>query len=620
MSFAHMDEAKERIRESVEITDLVGSYMSLRRQGPNLVGLCPWHNDSKPSFNVSPSRQTWRCWVCNVGGDIFSFVMRYEGVEFNEALGMLADRAGIELPKASGRGPGTSGVSNAPADRDKKRSLLKILDWAEKRFHDALLNSADGAVAREYLQERGITSESIQQYKIGFSPESWSWLYDLARERHIEEKSLLDVGLIGRSEHGKCYDRFRGRVIFPIHDLQGRAIAFGGRILPHNAEDGAKYVNSPETQFFKKRTQLYGLDVVHKDVVTSRAVTVMEGYTDVVMARQLGVLDPVAVLGTALGEGHIKLLKRFVDKVTLVLDGDEAGQKRTNELLNMFISQQMDLRVLTLPDGLDPCDYIAQRGTEAFDALRAQAPDALEQKIQNELRGIDPMRDTHRGHLALENVLEALALVPGTNDKQRSKELLILARLYRTFGVEVEELRKRLTALRGRTRTKRWVEEEPEVAPKAIEVVPESVRELMEILLLAPELAQIVVSEVTSEQFGHSGCEMLFGVIAKFVAGGRVPSFENLMAELQTVEQQSVLVEIDEHARQKAESTAVTPVERWQMWREARLYAKYRVDAAEKRRLLRSSHMNKSEAIDVLESLLASRRAYTKKPDPEEWS
>ena len=613
VSFAQNNEIKERIRESVDIAELVGSYMELRRQGPNYVGICPWHNDTKPSFNVTPSRKTWRCWVCNVGGDIFSFVEKYEGVEFFEAFKMLADRAGIEIPKTGGGYAPPAGET-----REKKRSFLKILEWAEECFHEMLVNDPAGAPAREYLEQRGFTSESIQRYRIGFSRPGWSWLLDLSRDRKFDEQSLVDVGLIKRHERGHCYDFFRGRVMFPIHDLTGRTIAFGGRVLPQDADGTAKYLNSPDTPLFKKRSQLYGLDVVRGEFTKSRSVTVMEGYTDVVMARQLGVMDPVAVLGTALGEGHIKLLQHHVNEVTLVLDGDEAGRKRSNEILNLFISQKLDLRVLTLPDELDPCDYIMREGVEAFDALRSQAPDALEQKLQNELRGIDPLRDTHRGSVALENILEAVALIPRANDRQGTKELLVLSRLARTFQVNEGELRKRLAAKRSRSKTKKWVEEEPAVVEAPPAALPESERELLEILLLAPELAEVVVAEVGPDSLRHARCRALFETIGGCVAKVELPDFETLLAAIDTLEEKSVLVEIDDQARAKAETATSTPFERWQIWLEARLHAKHRQNSAEKRQLLNSKSTNEMEAMNVLQALLEERRGFTKSPDKEE--
>jgi DNA primase len=611
VSFAY-DVAKERIRESVDIAEVIGSYIELRRQGRALRGICPWHDDSKPSLVVTPERQIWRCFVCHIGGDIFSFVMQYEGVEFFDALRMLADKAGIELPKtSSGRG------ASEPGARDKKSSLLQIMKWAEKRFHDMLINGAEASTAREYLAERGINSESVQRYRIGFSPRSWTWLLDLARERQISNASLTEAGLIGRSERGSYYDRFRGRIIFPIRDLQERPIAFGGRILPQWADDGAKYVNSPETPLFKKRSQLYGLNEVRDELAKTRSVTVMEGYTDVVMARQLGVRDAVAVLGTALGEDHVRLLRRFVDQVVLVLDGDEAGRKRANDVLALFLTQGLDLRVLTLPDELDPCDFIAQRGVAGFDELRHAAPDALQHLLQTELAGFDPLRDTHKASRALDNMLTAIASVPRANSEQQSKEMMVLGQLARTFQLHENDIRARLTWIRKRSQTKKWVAEPVEDDDKA-SVVSASERELLEVLLLAPELADVVAKNVEVAQFTHTGCREILQLIFNLQADGRIPDFMTMLTMLETKEGKSLLVEIDHKARDKAETVAVSPADRWKAWHEEIVHARARVDDEQKRKTLKT-HLNETEALDVIKGLLANRRARMKKPNTEEW-
>lgn len=611
MSFAFFDEAKERIRESVEIADLVRSYIELKPKGPNFAGLCPFHRDTTPSLNVTPSRGTWWCYVCNVGGDIFSFVEKIEGVSFPEAVRMLADRAGIDLPKTGRYSP-----EKQAETRDKKRHLLEIAAWAEQLFHDCLLNDSQAVAAREYLEGRGISLESIERYRLGFAPDSWSWLLDEARRRKYEPQNLLDVALVKQNDRGGYYDFFRGRVIFPIHDEQGRPIAFGGRVLPQDADKGAKYLNSADTPLFKKSRQLYGFDVVRSELQLTRTVTVMEGYTDVVMARQMGVMDPVAVLGTAFGEGHIKLLRRFVDRVTLVLDGDEAGRKRTNEMLNLFIANDLDLRVLTLPDELDPCDYVAKFGAQAFTTLTEQAPDALEKKLQSELEGINPLRDTHLASRAIENVLEALALLPRGSDQQRSREMMALARLSRTFQVSDDELRKRLASVRSRQKTRRWVAEEPTVIEPVRREVPAADRELLEILLLAPELAPQVIEEVETAELSHPVCQQVYEVIREQMVAGAELEFRTLLDSLPS-DDQSVLVQIDDESRKKAEAATATPAERWQMWRTSRAHKKYLQQSQEKRGLLQSTEMNDSEALDVLKALWETNKARTQQEKEE---
>ena len=243
---------------------------------------------------------------------------------------------------------------------------------AAQQFQQCLLLAPEAEAARRYVEERGLTPQSVERFGLGFSPDGWQWLLDRARGKGFSPQVLEAVGLCGRSPNtGRYYDRFRGRLIFPIRDVQGRTIAFGGRILPGAAGDNpAKYVNSPETKLFSKSDNLYALDLARQPIAKMRdgekEIVVVEGYTDVIMAHQVGVDHVVAVLGTALGPRHIQLLRRFVDRVILVLDGDEAGQRRTNEILELFVAAQIDLRILTLPEELDPCEFLLERGAETF--------------------------------------------------------------------------------------------------------------------------------------------------------------------------------------------------------------------------------------------------------------
>ena len=359
MSFAPPldQDIKEQIRQATDIVDLVGGYLPLRRQGRIYVGICPWHDDSRPSLQVNPERQSWKCWVCDVGGDVFNFVMQHERIGFREALEMLADRAGIQLRPASR-------PETPPGSPHDKKTLYSAMQWAAQQFHQCLLLAPEAEAARRYVEERGLTPESVQRFGLGFSPEGWQWLLDRARAKGFSVQVLEAVGLCAKSPNsGRYYDRFRGRLMFPIRDVQGRTIAFGGRILPGASGDNpAKYINSPETKLFSKSDNLYALDLARERVTKLREIVVVEGYTDVMMAHQVGVDHVVAVLGTALGPRHIQVLRRFAHRVILVLEGDEAGQRRTNEILELFVAAQIDLRILTLPEEFDPCEFLLERG------------------------------------------------------------------------------------------------------------------------------------------------------------------------------------------------------------------------------------------------------------------
>src|SRR4051812_26567641 len=477
--------------------------MQLRRQGRNFVGLCPWHDDSRPSLQVNPDRQSFKCWVCDYGGDIFSFVMRAENLEFREALELLAERAGIELrrPQLSADADGSTGRPDPSSD---KRVLLRVMAWAEEEFHQCLLTSPEAEPGRQYLSGRGISQETTRRYHLGFAPNRWDWLVERARASEWSPQILERVGLVRRKElGGGHYDWFRGRVMFSIRDGRSRPVAFGGRVLPQLADDRtAKYINSPETPLFSKSRELYALDVAREHFKELGGAIVMEGYTDVLMAQQHGIHNCVAVLGTALGERHLQLLRRYTDSITLVLDGDDAGRRRTNEILDallaLFEKNQIELRILILPEGLDPCDFIATHGSDAFRALIAEAVDALEHKFRAVTNGLDTLIDTHRASQAAEDILAALAQLrpaggsPAAGSATLLREEQMLSRIAHRFHMPEERLRSRLGAIRREAsarpnRSQPTANAQTESALRFADL-PAWDRDLLELMLLEPTM------------------------------------------------------------------------------------------------------------------------------------
>lgn len=456
------DADKERVRQATDIVDLVGGYFPLRRAGSNFVGLCPWHDDSRPSLQVNPSRQSFRCWVCDIGGDVFSFIMRMEGVEFPEAIKMLAERAGIELqPRKRHHG------SRRPGGPDIS-TLRKAMAWTAEQYHRALLQLDEAAPAREYIKERGISDEMVERFQLGFAPMERDWLLRRVGESRSRQKMLETIGILATSDRGgRPYDRFRGRLLFTINDEMGRQVGLGGRLVPGiELNSRAKYINSPETDLFTKNRLLYGLDMAKETMRRSRRALVMEGYTDVIAAHQYGLTDAVAVLGTALGENHLRVLRRYVDHIVLLLDGDEAGQRRTTEVLEMFISRQVDLRVVTLPEGLDPCEYMQEHGIDAMrEFIEANQVDALEHAFQSLTSGIDPLRDIDAADQAMEQLLRIIASAPrlaGTESTaHRMRETRIIGRLAMLFRLDEQIIRDRLVALRRQNSSRQSMRQTP---------------------------------------------------------------------------------------------------------------------------------------------------------------
>jgi len=563
-----MQDAKEQIRQAIDIVDLASSYMALRRQGRGYVALCPWHDDSRPSMQINPERQSFKCWVCDIGGDIFSFLMRIEGIDFREALEMLADRAGIELAPQR-----QQGSQESQFDR---RNLYKAVAWAEQVFHRCLLESPEAEPARQYLLERSISTESIENFQLGFAPHSWDWLTKRAQQVGASPAVLERVGLVGRRQQGDgYYDRFRGRLMFSIRDARSRPIAFGGRVLPGVGEQNpdrpeAKYINSPETPLFNKSAQLYALDLAKDGIKDEQGIVVMEGYTDVIMAHQHGVTNAVAVLGTALGERHVPLVRRFTDQITLVLDGDEAGQKRTmqilDELLALFVAQDINLQILTLQAGADPCDVIASQGREHFQQLLSTAVDALDHKIAAVTNGLASQPSTHATAQAVEEILSTVARALPTGGSASSvalvREQQVFSKLSRQFGVDEDTIRTRLTALRrgknSRDRAK-FSQSKPSTAPT---VSPRSERlllaawekELMELLLHQPQVLPQLAHNLLVEEIVNPFCRRIYQHALSMLEAGEQPSFQRLMATTDDDDEKNVLVECDELGHEKSTS------------------------------------------------------------------
>ncbi len=553
-------DAKEQIRQAIDIVDLVGSVVQLRRQGRGYVGLCPWHDDSRPSLQVDPQRQSFKCWVCDIGGDIFSFIMKTEGVEFPEDLAMLADRAGVTLQKPPRPEAAEAAAPGAAAPPDK-RTLYEAMGWAERQYHECLLNLPEAEPARKYLQDRGITAENIERFHLGFSPTEASWILQRAGGTPARARVLEMIGLLARpAGGGSLYDRFKGRVLFSIRDVQGRPVGLGGRVLPGLSDSPAKYVNSPETPLFSKSHLLYGLDLARETMRKSRTALVMEGYTDCIIAHQFGFTDAVAVLGTALGEGHIRLLKRFADRIVLVLDGDEAGQRRANEVLELFVAQQVDLRILTLPDELDPCEFLLERGGEAFrQLLETETVDALDHAIRAKTHGIDLAHDVHGASQALEQLVAILAKAPrlrqDTTGASRLREAKVLEQLAARFRVPEAEVRRHLTAVRRKAAARSPSSVSPAAgaatAWRAAEKIEPGERELLELLLGHPECWPAAAARLRAEHFLSPACRRIYETCLQLLQAGVQPEFDRLMLELDEPALKNLLIELDQSEQAK---------------------------------------------------------------------
>jgi DNA primase len=431
------------VKEASDIVAVIGSYLALTPAGSLYKGLCPFHHDSRPSLTVDPKWQNFRCWACGKHGDVFTFVQEFEKLDFREALHLLANRAGIKLDESD---PGPS-----------RAHLYEVVRWAAEQYHQCLLDDVLAESARHYLGQRGLTGKTVRGYTLGYAPASGDWLLTQAsKAAGITLQTLEEVGLIARRSGparragSDYYDRFRDRIIFPIRDARGQVVGFGGRVLPGTAaaQRGPKYYNSADTPLFCKSELLYGLDRAREAAAQAGYLALVEGYTDVLMAHQCGVLPVVATMGTALNSKHVQQLRRFTQRVILVFDADAGGATGVERALEILLRHEIDLAIATLPEGMDPCDLILREGPEAFRQVLANAVDALTYQLQRLLRD-----ERNQGVAGRQRVIDSILGLVVTNlasgsDEQRVKEELILAQLANTMDLPHSVVRDRLTQLR----------------------------------------------------------------------------------------------------------------------------------------------------------------------------
>jgi DNA primase len=358
---------REQIRAASDIVDVIGSYLPLKRAGANFTALCPFHKEKSPSFNVNPQKQIFHCFGCHKGGDVFTFVAEYEHIGFMDAVRRLAERAKIPLEFDSTPG--------AQESRHLKDQLLDIHEQLTQRWQSCLANEAAGQVARDYLAKRGVSKEATKLFRIGAAPEAWDDTVNWARNKKFDLATVEKAGLIiHKEETGNYYDRFRGRLMFPICDEQGRVVGFSGRVLSGD-EKTAKYVNSPETPIFTKGKVLFALDKAKRSILDAGCAVVCEGQLDVISCHSRGVTHVVAPQGTALTAQHVQILRRYTNDIILCFDGDNAGRKAAARGFDELVSLSVPFRVAEIPPPEDPDSFLKKSGTNAFFELLVKARD-----------------------------------------------------------------------------------------------------------------------------------------------------------------------------------------------------------------------------------------------------
>jgi DNA primase len=472
-------ESIDEVKRAVDIIEVVSGYVPLKRAGAGYKARCPFHEEKTPSFNVNPERQFFHCFGCGKSGDAISFVMSYEKVEYPDAIRILADKAGVTIRYAEGGGPSAIG----------REDLHKVNAWAAGVFRSLLQKAPEAEPARAFLARRGVSDEAAERFGLGFSMDSWDYLLQRARRAGFDEKLLAAAGLaVERDGKSGCYDRFRGRLIFPIQSPQGKVIAFGARTLK---DEHPKFINSPETAIFSKGRGFYGLHLAKETFEETRAAYIVEGYMDVIVPHQAGVLGLVATLGTSLTREHLKILRRYVDKVVLVFDADAAGRKASERGLDLLLSENVDIFVAELPAGLDPDDVVLKHGPEALRRCLEKPREIFDFLMESLTRKHGGETPAAKARI-VEEMLDRLGQIPDP-----VKQELLLQQLARRFNLEERTLRARL-APGGRAEGGRAEGGAAPVPTSALEV---AARELLACASADPAVAARVRHELPAERY-----------------------------------------------------------------------------------------------------------------------
>ena len=374
MGYGIPQETIERVRAQIDIVQVVSEYLTLKKAGSNFRALCPFHQEKTPSFNVNPAKQIFHCFGCGVGGNVFGFLMRQEGFTFPEAVRFLADRVGIQIKEQR----------RAPGEEDLRERLFELHEYARRFYAQCLIKSPKAEGAREYLERRSLSGDTIKGFSLGFAPREWDMFISAALKKKFSRELLLQAGLVKKSAEGRVYDAFRNRIMFPIWGLSGKVIAFGGRTLEENQP---KYINSPETPIYHKGGILYNLNRAKKSISAESSVIVVEGYTDAIRLAISGVENVVASSGTAFTRAQARLIKRYAGEVVLVFDSDTAGITAAGRGIEVLLGEDLAVRAAVLPSGKDPDEFVLENGAEAFRDAVGGAKNFLEFHIESALTG-----------------------------------------------------------------------------------------------------------------------------------------------------------------------------------------------------------------------------------------
>ncbi len=499
----------DQVRSSASIVDVVSGYLPLKKKGKDFSALCPFHNEKTPSFYVSEVKQIFKCFGCGAGGDVFGFIMRMEGLNFHESIQHLAQSLGISLPASSPRAKGQS---------DQRSRWLKLMKTASAFFRSSLRSESGPNPAADYLRGRGIGPEAAQAYGIGFAPAGNALLRHALGEGYSKQDAI-DCGLAKANDNGEVYSYFRNRVIFPIREPSGRIIAFGGRIL---GEGKPKYLNSPETEIYSKSRTLFGLDLARDEIRRRDAVILVEGYFDCVIPHQAGVRNIVASLGTSLTCEHAHALRRYTRNVFINYDPDPAGTNAALRSIELLLEEGFQIRVVELPDGLDPDDFIRDRGVEAYRERISSASPYLDFALTRLMQEQDDPYSPRAKQEIVTRILSLILKIP-----ERIERAEHLKRVAHRLGIQEELLLAQFRKMPQRARADR-IDGPAEL--RRLDDVPLWERVLLA-ALFEPEFSQQILEGIEDGMLNGLISEQAFRTVLQIRRSGMEPTLPRLRAE-----------------------------------------------------------------------------------------
>jgi len=537
-----------QVQQANDIVDVISEHLRLAKKGKEMVGLCPFHDDHRPSLTVNPAKQIFKCFACGAGGDVLKFVQLRENLSFGQAIERLAERAGIRIEQKQRAKDGTQASRQADA-----KDLARINAWALKFWRNNLEDERRGSFAREYIRGRQISDESVKNWALGLATDSWQELVDAGVSAKIPFKLLELAGLVNARDNGEgFYDKFRNRLMFPITDVTGRIIGFGGRNL---ASDGAKYINSPTTVLFDKSRCLYGLQQSRHEIVSSGTAVVVEGYTDCIMAHQFGCQNVVATLGTSFTAGHARILRRYAEKVVLVFDSDTAGIAAANRALEICLAERIDIKVASVPKGKDPCDFLLSAGKEAFDELVAGAIDVMKFKWDRLTADFNNGGVFADKRAAIEEFLRVVAIAMSAGNLDPIDRGLVVNQLSSIIGLDSRQINAELARIVKKlgNSINRSVKNQETInnVDTGEGFYAAAQREVLEVLLNEPKLLDTARQRITVEAFDVPIFNQIATVLFELPSHVLTISLKEILSKIESVEAGKVLTELADAGEQK---------------------------------------------------------------------